>query len=213
MARGLRNPPSPSQINAEYSVNVPNMSYATYEPLYDYQTKTQAATPEQRFFVDPVGTGGKTIADTNMELSGQIPAGQRFVITGIQVELYPDVAINGTTASNAFLEDVYEFYRNGALILRIGSIEIIRQGNLMKFAPVNRLSGTAAVGVANDATGAAILHSSQVYGQAAGREYAVNNIELLANQNFSVSLVNGSALSATARVGVTLNGWKYRNAQ
>jgi hypothetical protein len=213
MARGLRNPPSPSQINAEYSVNVPNMSYATYEPLYDYQTKTQAATPEQRFFVDPVGTSGKTIADTNMELSGQIPAGQRFVITGIQVELYPDVAINGATASNAFLEDVYEFYRNGALILRIGSIEIIRQGNLMKFAPVNRLSGTAAVGVANDATGAAILHSSQVYGQAAGREYAVNNIELLANQNFSVSLVGGAALSATARVGVTLNGWKYRNAQ
>lgn len=208
MARGLSNPPSPSELNSQYAVNVPNMSYATYEPLYDYQTKTQAATTEQRFFVDPIGTGGKTISDTNMELSGQIPAGQRFCITGIQVELYPDAAINSVTAQAAFIEDVYEFYRTGALILRIGSIEIIRQGNLMKFAPVNRLSGMAGV-----STTATTTTASQVYAQAAGREYAVNKIELVANQNFSVSLFNTSALSTTARVGVTLNGWKYRNAQ
>lgn len=208
MSRGLNNPPSPNTLNQDYAVNVPDMVYATYEPLYDYQTKTQAATSEQRFFVDPVGTGGKTISDTNMELSGQIPAGQRFAITGIQVEVYPDAPLADNASQAAFAQDVYNFYKSGALIFRIGSIDIIRQGNLMKFPPVNRLSGFAAT-----STTETTATETQIYASAGGREYAVNKLQLVANQNFSVVLVNTSALSTTARIGITLNGWKYRNAQ
>lgn len=204
----LDNIPSPNEMLKRYGVNVANVSGAFYEPLYDYQTKTLAATVEQRFFVDPVGTSGKTLSDTNMELSGQMAAGTRFAVMGIQVELYPDAPINGTASAAAFAADVYAFYKTGALILTIGSTQIIRQGNLMKFAPVNRLEGFAAV-----TTTAAATTNNQLYATAAGREFKCNNLVLVAGQNFSVTLLNTAATSTTCRVGITLNGIKYRNAQ
>jgi len=204
MRRGL-SVKSPSSAFRQNRVNLPNMSEGIWQPLYDYQTKTAAATATQRFFIDPIGTVGKTQADTNMELSGQIPKGQAFLITGIQVELYPGELVGQATIAE-FADDVYDFYKGGALKLKIGSKDYVTQGNLMKFAPVNRLgvsgsSGTTAV--------------NYLYACATGREFAIKDLLLESNQNFSVELLELAALPSTndARVGVTLNGFLYRNAQ
>lgn len=196
---------SPSAAFAANRVNVPGMSEAIWNPLYDYQTLAAAGANTQRFFIDPVGTSGKTLADTNMELSGQIPKGQAFLVTGVQFEIYPGVPANGTTASK-YIDDVLEVTKGGLLIFKIGSKDFITQGNLMKFPPVNRLATDSSTTVTTD---------RYVYATTAGREFQVKDLLLEANQNFSVELRELAALpsGADARIGVTLNGFLYRNAQ
>lgn len=206
--RGIRSI-SPEGMLKRGRVNIPGMQETIWQPLYDYQTKTAAATASQRFFIDPIGSGGKTIADTNMELSGQIPKGQVFMITGIQVELYPGVGLAGAAASE-FQDDIMAFYQDGALKLKIGSKDFVVQGNLMKFPPVNRLAVDSAV-----ATTVAATTINYSYACAAGREFSVAGLTLESNQNFSVELLELAALPSgqAARLGVTLNGYLGRNAQ
>lgn len=201
--RGLRTK-SPSAAFKQNRVNVPGMEQSIWNPLYDYQTLSAAATASQRFFVDPQ-SGNKTLADTNMELSGQIPKGQMFLVTGVQVEVLPGVAINGTNAS-AFYDDIYEATKDGVLIFKIGSKNFIEQGNLMKFPPVNRLFGESSTTVATD---------RYAYAQTGGREFQVHDLLLESNQNFSIELreINALPSGVAARIGVTLNGFQYRNAQ
>lgn len=208
MKRGI-NVKSPRRAFNQNRVNVPGMSEAIWQPLYDYQTLAAAGANTQRFFIDPVGTGGKTLADTNMELAGQIPKGQAFLITGIQVELYPGVNI-GSAAASSFADDIYQVYQDGLLVLQIGSKDFVTQGNLMKFAPVNRLAMNSAV-----TETAAATTRSYLYATAAGREFAIKDLLLESNQNFSIELRELAALpsGADARIGVTLNGFLYRNAQ
>lgn len=203
MRRGLKSPGSPEEVLARNGVNVAGASEVIWQPFYDYQTLSAAGIASQRFFVDPVGTAGKTIADTNMDLSGQLPKGQRFVLTGIQVEILPGVAIAATASD--FADDVYDVVKGGALKLKIGSKDYVTQGNLMKFPPVNRLSTAAATGQAE----------TYLYCTSSGREFAIRDLALVSNQNFSVELLELAALPSgvDARIGVTLNGYLYRNAQ
>lgn len=211
-ARGLKSPGSPQSAFNRARVNIPGMSEVIWNPLYDYQTKTSAATSRQRFFQEPIGgSSGKTIVDTNMELNGQIPKGQAFVITGIQVELLPGIDVSGAALDNQFADDIYAFYQSGALKLTIGSKDWIVQGNLMKFPPTNRLAVQAATSITN----AADTADNYVYSVAAGREFAVKDLLLESSQNFNVELIDTAALPSgvDARLGVTLNGWLYRNAQ
>lgn len=208
MKRGLMAPNVAKAIQRA-SVNIPGEIETIWEPRYDYQTMPNAGATSLTFFQNPVGSLGKTLSDTNMDLSGQIPKGQNFLITGIQVELYPGVPIADAAAPTKFADDIFDFYKTGALVLRIGSKEYVRQGNLLKFAPVNRLDVNAAL-----ATGNAVDAQSQ-YASACGREYTVVDLLLTSNQNFSVELRDLPALpsGADARVGVTLNGYLMRNAQ
>lgn len=201
--RGLRRPPSPTQQLQRNRVRDPSMVGAIWQPLYDYQTKTAAATSQQTFFQTPIGQSSKTISDTNMISAGQLPLGNRFAITGIQVELYPLMDLTGAALSQ-FANDIQDFYNSGALVLTIGNKDFATQAPLIKFPPVNTLrvdssSGTTAV--------------NTTFATAIGREYATNEMYIESNQSFSVSLYNTSAISAAARVGVTLNGWLYRDVQ
>lgn len=218
MQRGIRGP-GLKQAMEKARVNIPGKVERIWQPFYDYQTLLAAGATSQSFFQVPIGQSGKTITDTNMELAGQIPKGQTFLITGVQVELYPGVTPGTETTvalatAQEFWNDVYAFYKTGSLILRIGSKDFIRQGNLMKFAPVNRLAGIASAAAAT--TVAAESNAIQIsYATAAGREFTIEDLMLESNQNFNVILNDLAAMPSTvnARVGVTLNGWLFRNAQ
>jgi hypothetical protein len=201
--RGLRRPPSPAQQLQRNRVRDPSMVGAIWQPLYDYQTKTAAATSQQTFFQTPIGQSGKTISDTNMISAGQLPLGNRFAITGIQVELYPTMDVSGAALSQ-YANDIQDFYRSGALVLTIGNKDFATQAPLIKFPPVNGLSIQTSSGTTSVNT---------TYGTAIGREFATNEMYIESNQSFSVSLYNLSAISADARIGVTLNGWLYRDVQ
>lgn len=212
MSRGIKGP-SLRQATSRGAVNLPDVSQRIWNPLYDYQTYANGGTTTQQFFGVPAGQGGKTKTDTNMTLAGQLPAGQRFLITGVQVDLFPGLdidQINDGTAANEFANDVYAVGKAGRLVLTIGSKDFIEQAPLMKFPPVNRLGTSNATAVTTAATG---LVSS--YACFTGREFAIDPLTLMSNQDFNVVLHNLPALpsSVDARIGVTLNGYLYRNAQ
>ena len=65
------------------------------EPRYDTNTILAAGTTLLTYFAQPLGQGtsafggaatAKTLADTNMELAGQLPAGYNFIILGFRVQ-------------------------------------------------------------------------------------------------------------------------------
>lgn len=201
--RGLQRPPSPAQQLQRNRVRDPSMVGAIWQPLYDYQTKTAAATAQQTFFQTPIGQDNKTIADTNMISAGQLPLGNRFSITGIQVELLPLMDITGAALSE-WANDIQALYNSGALVLTIGNKDFATQAPLNKFPPVNHLS-------VQTSSGTTAVNST--YACAVGREYATNDMYIESNQSFSVSLSQMGAISADARIGVTLNGWLYRDVQ
>jgi hypothetical protein len=204
------NPDSTKQIFNKSRVNIPGLTEVIYQPFYDYQTLLAAGTTSQRFFQIPVGQAGRTFSDTNMELAGQIPKGQAFEITGVQFEIYPVGATAATTINAAvaskFADDVYNVLKGGHLILNIGSKEFIKQGNLFKFPPVNRMWMDSSTTVATD---------RYVYASGGGRQYQVAPLLLESNQNFGVEIKDIAALPSgnNAKIGVTLNGFLHRNAQ
>lgn len=61
-----------------------------------------STTQTHRFFVNPLGSGGKTLADTNMINAGLLPQGQNMKIHAIEV-LYMSDTVFGT-------DDIQLFY-------------------------------------------------------------------------------------------------------
>lgn len=197
-------------------VNVPGMAGAVWWPLFDKQTLAAAAVAQQTFFAVPIGQAGKTATDTNMELAGQIPSGQRFIITGVGVHILPGGspsvgdASAGVAANNEFINDVYAVVKTARLKLTIGAKDYVNHGPLMRFPPANRIDGHAAAATTVAATNVAVS-----YGAAAGQMFPTFDTELVAGQNFSVTLFDLPALPSTVAgtVIVDLYGWLYRNAQ
>lgn len=206
MQRGLA-PPPVQEIIDKWRVNIPNKVETIWQPLYDYQTCAATAPASQSFFGSGLNSG-RTLAQTNISLGSQVPKGQLFVVTGVQVEFYPGTDPEVETDNNGFFNDVWQFYISGALEFKVGSKNYIEQGNLLTFAPVNRFGGFAAVSIAN--TG-----NNTQYGTAAGREFALRPIGLESSQNFDVKITNRNDLPSTTdgTVGVKLNGYLSRNAQ
>jgi len=205
--RGIQSPPY-RESASEGRVNMQGVVETIWQPLYDTVTYPSAGQASTMFFQNPIGQGSpvKALQDTNMELGGQVPKGQNFLVTGIQVDFIPGVNPEGAAITN-FSNDVWTFYKRGALVFRIGAKDFVRQGSLMKFAPVNRLAGQFGTGLA--------AHQLS-YAQAAGREFSVADLMLESNQNFSVEIqqtVTALPSATAATVQVTLNGFLYRNAQ
>lgn len=174
-------------------------------PLYDYTTYPAAGSSSLKFFQAPVGQAGKTVVDTNMKAAGSLPAGTAYLVTGVQVEFYPGVAISGIVTSK-FADDIYTVYRQGYLVFTIGSKEYINGGNLMKFAPRNHLSMFSATTVATD---------RYTYATAVGEEFKMVERWIESTVNFDVELRGLPALPSAVdgRIGVTLNGYQFRNRQ
>lgn len=207
MQRGLRSP-SIQELMDKYQVNLPGKVEVIWQPLYDFQTAAATAPTEQLFFQVPQGQSGKDLTDTNMVLAGQIPAGQRFAITGVEVVFFPGDTISQSDAANTFADDVYSFYKDGALELIIGSKPYIQQGPLMTFPPTSYLDGFSSFG-----TTVAATTQTNLYSVAKGREFAIRDLVLQSTQNFSVNIKGRSNITSAGRVGVKLNGWLFRNAQ
>src|SRR5262245_43971825 len=76
-----------------FAVNDLDKMEAITQPLYSYQSYPAAGAATLVFFQNPA-SGTVTREDTNMELAGQLPAPQKFLIQGVGVDYLP-----GTTAS------------------------------------------------------------------------------------------------------------------
>lgn len=208
--------PSVVQATNRGRVNVPGMAGAVWWPLFDFQALSATAASQQTFFSVPIGSGGKTATDTNMKLSGQIPAGQRFFCTGVGLDIFPGVdpvqasAAAGTAAVNEFANDIYAVLQTGRLKFTIGSKDYCDHAPLMRFPSVNRLDVQSSA-----ATTVAATTMLANYAAGAGAHFPMIETTLEANQNFSVTLYDLPALPSgqDGVIGVSLYGWLARNAQ
>lgn len=204
---------------SQYAVNQPGAREGIYAPLYDFQKYDKAGQTSLTFFQTPNGSGGKTLADTNMTNAGVLPAPQYFVVNTIEVIFYPGAspAEGGLTSAtvNEFVNDVYAVSKSGYLEFTIGSKPYTQDAPLGMFPPCTRLGGFAAL---TDATTAAANLLTQVsYASAAGATYNIVPLTIPTQQNFSVKLSWPSVVALPSgvdgRIGVRLGGFLYRSVQ
>lgn len=210
-----RKPPNLEQL-AAFRTNRPGAVEVIWQPKYDFQTYALAGTTTQyTYFQTPVGQSSKTFADTNMEAAGQMPAPKTFLVTAIQVVMFPlmDVSAFGAQAVAEFSNDVYDLGKAGYLKFFVGSKDYLTDAPIGKFACEFSMSGFAAL--ADQSTIAASLQSRISYSSWRGPKYAITPIMLERNMNFNVTLnfPSTTAVSANVRLGVILDGYEYRNSQ
>lgn len=230
--------PSLAQLS-QYKVNRQGAE-GIRQSLYDHLLYPTAGQNQLNFFALPQGQGvtsalggvvgsTKTIADTNMDNSGMLPAGKSFLLTSVEVPFYAGTVNTANTfnpavpavfnaaaaaAVSAQINDVATFYLSGSLKLFIGSKTYLEEAPVMRFPPKAQLTLDAAI-ASNSAT---VGESAAVSAKISGRPYMVEPpIYLENNQNFVVQLNWPGAVATpsgfNARVGVILDGYLYRNSQ
>ena len=197
----------PPRVSAarKFDVNRAGQVESVYQPLYDYQTYDKAGVTSMSFFQLPVGQAGKTLADTNMESAGSLPAPKEMLVTHIEVVYFPG---SPPTAGSQHWDDMWTIFKSGYLDFFIGSKSYLIDGPVGKFSNSFRLGGAAAVG-ANEIGYAAF----------AGPLYEITPIKLVANQNFNVTLRWPTPVPTTGanpldgKIGIILGGFQYRLSQ
>ncbi len=219
---------SPEQL-AQHRTTVAGVADAVWSPLYDYQAYPAAGSLGLQFFAVPQGqgttsalgaTGVKTLADTNMQVAGQLPRGNRFLCVGIEVEFWPGNVVGSLGAAAEITvgrnwNDCYNVLKSGSLTLNIQQRVYAQDAPLMKFPTQTRLTGAAAI--ADATTAAASLNSQIDYASSAGAGYSIIPVYIESTQFFSVQIAFPALVptvsTAAARIGVRLLGNLIRDAQ
>lgn len=196
----------------KYRVNIPDIIEVIYEPLYDLQTYPLAGQSTFTFFQRQIGANGATLSDTNLDIPGLISKGRTFLVTGLEVNFYPgaDALANANAPDVDFFSSVYDVLTSSASInLRIGSKSYFRQAPLVKCPPEQYLY---VIGDTSNGIGA----SGFSYASGMGDPMDVVDLRLESTQNFDVSINFTNPVpvaTETGRLGVTLRGFLFRNAQ
>lgn len=202
-----------------YAVNVANVMEAITQPLYSYQAYPAAgsAAPLVFFQSQPIGT--ITSEDTNMQLAGQLPAPQSFLVQGVGIDYLPGTAVGRFGAESALgqIADFYTILRRGVFTLSIGSKNYLQIGPLMQLPPRAHINGVAAVTDAT--TPAASLQTVFTVGYSDGPVFNPRPLLIPPSQNFQAQIafpagaVAIPSADASARIGVQLYGTLFRPAQ
>lgn len=222
---------TPEQL-AQHRTTVAGVADAIWSPLYDYQTYPLAGSLGLQFFAVPQGqgttsapnaSGVKTLSDTNMQVAGQLPRGNRFLCVGIEIEFWPSndpglatTAVPTAAQTGRNWGDVYRVLKSGALTFNIQQRTYAQDSPLNKFPTQTRIAGVATNTEQN--TNATTVNYQQIeYASGCGAGYSIVPVYIESTQFFSVSL-NWPALvptqsTADARIGVRLLGNLIRDAQ
>jgi hypothetical protein len=188
------------------------------EPRYDTVTILAAGALNLTYFALPIGQGAtnfgaatvtKSLADTNMDLAGQLPAGYNFFITGFRVQ--PAFTMTNIDATTWSAGGVFTFTIGSKPFLRV-PIDTIPAG----VGPFGTF-GTAGLAAAGGMTSHGWPALSNGY------VIARKPLELAQTQNFQVvlswvtvkpvtSVVVGQA-AAGLPVRVYMDGWLKRIVQ
>lgn len=206
----MKNIPNPADVSTKFGVNMPNTVEGIAWNLYDIQTYTTAGAREFSFFQVPQGQSSKTLEDTNMELAGQLPAPQAFLVETVQFqflsggELIDAATVAGENAAN----DSWKVLKNGSLEFSIGSKSYAKGAPLLSFPPAQRLVFNGAVSNTTTTTvGAA------GYADATGLLHDTGGLLIPQSQNFNVKVRFKDLLTIAteSRIKVTLSGILYRS--
>ncbi len=223
---GRGNIPNLAELQS-YAVNRKGQYEGIRQTLYDYQVYAGAGQTSLSFFQVPVGQGGKTVADTNIEVAGSLPQPKHFLVESIEIRFWPGVlpvisqtGVLATQSASNYSNDVVTFSKSGSLNFFIGSKTYLEEAPVGRFPPKTYVcsdfatSQTVNQAVAADQENQITMDLSYVK----GRPYFINPATLLIpTQNFKVSLnwPAAVALPSTqdARIGVVLDGILYRQSQ
>lgn len=225
-----------------YQVNRQGEAEVIRQSLYDFQVYATAGSTQLNFFLNPQGAGltsssgavagsAKTIHDTNMELSGQLPNPKGFLMESIEVDFYPGSVAAANTftiqvissflavAAQTFIpgvaaNDVNAIYSGGELQFFIGSKPYLDEAPLKRFPPKAQFVVDAAMANNSATTG----EVGTISVKAGGRPYFMQPpVSIMATQNFKVSLNWPVAIATPSgfngRIGVILDGYLFRNSQ
>ncbi len=224
----------------KYDVNRAGQVEVLRQPLFDTAVYATAGATGINFFATPQGQGSsaapgnagnpKTSVDTNMQLAGQLPAGQSFLVESVEVDIkagssaattttfalvHPIVFAVAASAGTVFaaVADVNALYSTGVLTFTVGSKNYLQDGPLRKFAPKQGVDVSGAVA----STSATVGQTTIALAKAQGEPYNIVPITLRSSQNFSVAL-NWPVVVATpsgfnAAIQVALCGFLFRNSQ
>jgi hypothetical protein len=221
-------------------VTNPSQSEIIRQSLYDHLIYAGAGQTQLSFFQAPVGQGfasalgstagtPKTLADTNMQLGGQLPSGMAFLIESIELSCYPGTVSTANTytaagmaiftavaatAVLARLDDVNVFFQSGLVELNILQKNYLRETPAGRFPPKSHIGANVAVS-SNSATTAEV---GAVNAFADGRPYYLEpRVSLQPAMNFEVIIRYPAAVAMTsgfnARIGCYLDGYLNRASQ
>ena len=206
---------------SQYNPNRPDAIEAIWQPQFDFQSYPTSGQTQLSFFQVQQGQSGKTYADTNMTLGGQFPSPTAFLCTAIMVFFFPNYAgavSNVATAAtaNANANDAVKVYHSGWFEFTIGSKVYLRDAPLGKFPPNVGIGGLQALAISQyDQAAASVNQVSVDIAQAIGRYAEITPLLIPMNQNFVVTLnwPTDVTVTNTGRIGVTLDGFYYRQSQ
>lgn len=93
-----------------------------------YDTATlAAATATHRLFTNPLGSGGKTLDQTNLTQAGQIPQGQQLQVKAVKV-MYRTSAVKATAALVSF----YDMLAQTTVSIKLANKETMGQWSLQE---------------------------------------------------------------------------------
>jgi len=202
------------QTAEQYATHVQDAKEVIRQPLYDSATYAAAGQTSLSFFQTPKGQGGKTAADTNMELAGTLPMGKSFLVEEICLYALPSANPATATAVNDFLNDLYTIYKAGNLKFTISSKEYLNVAPLMMLPPKTGLEATSSA-----ATTVAATSMNTNYASASGEifRFSPANLMIVSNTNFELTLNWPTALAlpsgTTAKLFIVLGGVMYRWVQ
>lgn len=213
-------PPKKDMLTpGRFVVNDIDMMEAITQPLYDYQAYAAAGQTQLTFFQTPTGAGAVNLEGTNMQLAGQLPAPQKYLIQGIGVDFLSGNAAArfGAQSANSNFNDAWAVLRRGTLSLSIGSKEYLRVPNLMNLPVRAHMGGV--LSASDQTTPGATMQYVATSGYADGDVFRPTPLLLEAGQNFNVQITWPSGVvaipsaDATARIGVIFYGTLYRPPQ
>lgn len=94
----------------------------------------QAATLTHRLFTTPLGTGGKTLDQTNLTIAGQIPQGQLLDVRAIKVFFTSSAA-----KATAGVQDLYTFLTRTTVSVKLQNKETMGQWTLQELLGASTL--------------------------------------------------------------------------
>lgn len=225
---------------AKYRVTDQNQSEVIRQRLFDYQLYPLAGLQEFTFFSQGVGQGvtstngaavgsGKTRADTNMQLNGQLPSGMEYLIESIEVDFTPGTSATAntfipagpTTAATAVLAaapvsavmDMNLVYNTGLLTFTVLNKQQLQETPLRSFPPKTWMQYDSSLATTN-----ATLSLAVSKGSVQGRPYYLEPpISLQPASSFTVSIATPGAQALPSgfngRLGVIFDGYLRRAAQ
>lgn len=212
---------------AAFSSEIPGVEEKRRWALYDVQNFAAAAVVagDYNLFSVPIGQGAvaKTLRDTNMRQSGQLPARQGMEVWGINVQIQPTLLITTLatlTVFNAMIQAYQDLCYGASLVLRqaqktdleIAPLAFLGAG----YGPTMAGYGTGDITAGAAAGAGAAMLSNGLPSRTAVWDFDPLPIVILPQRSFGITLNFPTAITLPAGVGlniwVHLDGVLHRSA-